>query len=193
MRGLRRREIWFIVRSLDRYGIATRTLTPDFTSERTQHPVGHGGSCVKHRVCVEDGSRWGSCQRSSPPLPLCTPPDRAHRAQSSSRTLTLRQYTACCAAPLLPSLHHLHTAPPRSPAARLVRSPRPGWRARHMRAKRQLSPPRPPRRCMRVRSACARPCSSHLRCGGTSSLPQAHGGENGARAAAMWADVGVVW
>ena len=30
-------------RSLDRYGIATRTLTPDFTSERTQHPVGHGG------------------------------------------------------------------------------------------------------------------------------------------------------
>ena len=32
-----------IVRSLDRYGIATRTLTPDFTSERTQHPVGHGG------------------------------------------------------------------------------------------------------------------------------------------------------
>ena len=45
---------------------------------------------------------------------------------------------------------------------------------------------------MWVRSAHARSCSSRLRCGGTSSLPQAHSGENGARAAAMWASVGVV-
>ena len=103
---------------------------------------------------------WGSCQRSSPPLPMCTPPDWAHHAQSSSRTLTPRQYTTCCAAPLLPIPNHLHPAPPRSPAAQLVQSPRPGWRARHMRAKCQLSPPRPPRRCMWTRPVCVRPRSS---------------------------------
>ena len=146
------------VRSLDRYGIATRTLTPDFTSEWTQHPVGHGGPCVKHHVCVEDGSPWGSCQRSSPPLPLCTPPDRAHRTQSSSCTLTTRQSAPCCTAPLPPIPRHLHTAPPRSPAARLVQSTRPGWRARHMRATANL-PPRHTRRCIRTRPVCVRACS----------------------------------
>ena len=80
--------------------------------------------------------------------------------QSGSRTLTQRQYTACLRCPFPPEPPHPHTVPPRSPAAQPVRSTRPGWRARHMRAKCQLSPPRPPRRCMWTRPVCVRPRSS---------------------------------
>ena len=59
---------------------------------------------------------------------------------------------ACCTALFPPILPICTLCLPRSPAARPVRPTRPDWRARHMRAKCQLSPPRPPRRCTWVRS-----------------------------------------
>ena len=150
---------------------------------------------MKHHVCVEDGSLWESCQCSSPPFSLCTPPVTRHTAHLSvelthAHPATVHGMLRC---PFPPKPPHPHAVPPRSPAAQLVRDPRCLAGVRGTCGQLPYLPARrPPRRCMWVRSARIRSCSSRLRRGGTSSLPQAHSGENGARAAAMWASVGVV-